>query len=194
MHTGGPAASALPTTTGLPVTGGSTSNSEVNSEVNGEGDGWTERFATRSFACTARNVPAARRYVSGMLTRGLAGADERLSEADEEWVFRAALCTSELVTNSYDHSASGRPDGTFTVSLFLRHTANDVTAVRVEVIDAGARSVPRPRLEITEGEFANEAESGRGLILVAGVADDCGTYADETSRTTWVELYREGRH
>lgn len=143
-------------------------------------------FVTRGFACTARNVAVVRHYVTDTFSRALADQRGELTEADEERIFRAALCTSELATNCYDHSESGQGEGTMTVSVFLRPTA-----LRVEIIDAGADSVPHAKSEIVERGLAECVEGGRGLVLVKGVADECGTYADEVGRTTWIEIDRD---
>lgn len=148
----------------------------------------TSWFVTRDFACTAENVAAVRRYVTDTLIRHLAADGRTLSAADEDRVFRVVLCTSELATNSYDHSVSGTRNGMVTVSVLL-----DAAAIRVEVIDAGSDSVPHAKPGITDMDLAEEVESGRGLVLVKGVADDCGTYADEAGRTTWIEIYRQSR-
>lgn len=145
-------------------------------------------FVSRGFACTARNVGVLRHYVTDTFTHALADEDGRLSDDDEERVFRAALCASELATNCYDHSESGQGRGTMTVTIFLKPTA-----LRVEIIDAGADSVPHAKPEITEPGNAEEGEDGRGLVLVKGVADGCGTYADEAGRTTWIEIDRAPR-
>jgi anti-sigma regulatory factor (Ser/Thr protein kinase) len=142
-------------------------------------------FVTRGFECTARNVAVVRHYVTDTFSHALADRAGELTEADEDRIFRAALCTSELATNCYDHSASGQGEGTMTVSVFLRPTA-----LRVEIIDAGAESVPHAKSEIIEPGRAEQVEDGRGLVLVKGVADECGTYADEVGRTTWIEIDR----
>ncbi|WP_344914267.1 ATP-binding protein [Streptosporangium oxazolinicum] len=65
------------------------------------------------------------------------------------------LIISELVTNAVRHTASGHPNGT--VILMISDAG---PMVRVEVIDAGAPTVPMPR------QPSEDADSGRGLFLV----------------------------
>ncbi len=111
----------------------------------------------RSFPGVPASAAASRQFVSGVLA--FAGCP-----ATELVVF----CVSELVANSVTHSLSAGPAGVVRVRL--------VTAapqwVRLEVRDAGpvAGRVPRvPRTGPPAG-----AESGRGLWLVARLADSCG--------------------
>ncbi|MBF8188528.1 ATP-binding protein [Nonomuraea sp. K274] len=93
----------------------------------------------------ARSVSLARRWVADALT----AAGHR--DADD-----ARLVTSELVGNALLHTGSGRPGGLVRVNVF---EIGDALA-RIEVIDEGAPTVPKPR-EPGDGECR-----GRGLWLV----------------------------
>jgi anti-sigma regulatory factor (Ser/Thr protein kinase) len=86
----------------------------------------------------------------------------------------ALLLTSEVATNAIRHSRSaGR---TFTlVILDIGH------AIRIEVVDDGAPTAPQVIDDI-------DAIAGRGMLLVASIATQWGTWSDEAGRTTWFEL------
>jgi hypothetical protein len=71
----------------------------------------------------------------------------------------AALLADELFVSSIFHSGSGAPGETVTVAV---KAANDV--FRVEVTGLSGPGVPQPR------PAGGEAEDGRGLHLVAGLA------------------------
>ena len=71
----------------------------------------------------------------------------------------AVLLAGELFGNSVRHSGSGAPGGTVTVAVT---TVGGV--VRVEVTDRSGPRVPGLR------SAGREAEGGRGLQLVAGLA------------------------
>ena len=76
----------------------------------------------------------------------------------------AVLLASELFANSLQRSGSGVPGETVTVTV-----TTHVDAVRVEVADRSGPRVPELR---PAGE---DAENGRGLGLVAGLASRGGT-------------------
>jgi anti-sigma regulatory factor (Ser/Thr protein kinase) len=71
----------------------------------------------------------------------------------------AVLLASELFGNSIRHSSSGRPGQTVTVTVTVR-----AAAVRVEVADRSGPGTPELRAA------GQDAEDGRGLGLVAGLA------------------------
>lgn len=129
------------------------------------GPGWKYVWRmSRHFIGSPPSVTEARRFV----TLFLAG-----------WpvVAEAELIVSELATNALRHSASGRFGGRFAVSIQAR---ND--QVWLGVLDeGGARS---PGL-LTPYE---EEESGRGLLLVAALADAWGVWGGEAGRTVWAVL------
>jgi anti-sigma regulatory factor (Ser/Thr protein kinase) len=88
----------------------------------------------------------------------------------------AALLVSELFGNSVRHSRSGAAGGTVTVAV----SAGD-GLVRVEVTD---RSGPGAELRSAGGD----AEGGRGLQLVAGLAERWGWRQHGGRTVTWFEL------
>jgi anti-sigma regulatory factor (Ser/Thr protein kinase) len=89
----------------------------------------------------------------------------------------AVLLTSELFGNSVRHSRSGLSGETITVT---------VTAcagvVLVEVTDCSGPGVPQLR------PVGEDAESGRGLGLVAGLAARWGWQRRGARTVTWFEL------
>ena len=89
----------------------------------------------------------------------------------------AILLASELVANSLRHSSSGLPGETVTVTV----TAS-AGAVRVEVADRSGPGVPELRPPIAD------AEDGRGLGLVAGLATRWGWRRHGGQMVTWFEL------
>ena len=90
----------------------------------------------------------------------------------------AAVLASELVANAVRH-ANALPNGEFKVAWNV--TDADVT---IAVTDGGARSGDGPRVRAT----APNDTSGRGLAIVAALADDWGVeHADGTS-TVWARL------
>jgi anti-sigma regulatory factor (Ser/Thr protein kinase) len=109
-------------------------------------------------------VAAARAFIRQVLGSGHPGTD------------RVTLLTSELVTNSINHSNSRKKGGTITVTV---SAATD--RVRVEVADDGGETVPAVR---RRGELA---EGGRGLQLVDAysLAWNCHHAAGRT--ITWFE-------
>jgi anti-sigma regulatory factor (Ser/Thr protein kinase) len=93
----------------------------------------------------------------------------------------AVLLTSELVTNSMQHSNSRRDGGTITVTLIAIPGG-----IRAEVIDEGAASVPA--LRPGPGEAPDLAEDGRGLYLVQALSTRWSYACDEAGAVTWFEL------
>lgn len=90
----------------------------------------------------------------------------------------AALLATEVVTNSVQHSGSGLPGGTVTV------TVTDIPGgVRVEVLDAGGASVPHVR-----GTVGVDAEGGRGLRLVRDLSASWGYRREDAGVVTWFEV------
>jgi len=89
----------------------------------------------------------------------------------------AVLLASELFGNSLQHSGSGLPGETVTVTV----TAH-VGAVRVEVADRSGPGVPQLR------SAGADAEDGRGLGLVAMLAARWGWRRRGGQTVTWFEL------
>lgn len=84
----------------------------------------------------------------------------------------AQLLTSELVTNAVRHARSEDVDVT------MRHQDE---AVRVEVHDTSSEH-PVPK------DVSPEAESGRGLHLVAALSKSWGVKPAESGKAVWFEL------
>ncbi|MFB6985034.1 ATP-binding protein [Streptomyces sp. NPDC056230] len=92
------------------------------------------------------------------------------------------LCVSELVTNALLH---GVPPGRgFRVQLHLE-PADGV--LRVEVHDSGDGEV-RP----VAADPAPDAEGGRGLLLVAALADKWGVGDRDPGKVVWCEFVVRG--
>jgi len=118
---------------------------------------------SRSFPATPANVREARRFLASVLSACPAADD-------------AVLCLSELVTNSITHSRSHQPGGHLTVRAEIRGDH-----LRVEVEDEGgpwAQPVRR-----------RDGQHGRGLLIVAQLADDWGRNGDSaTGWTVWFQI------
>jgi len=89
----------------------------------------------------------------------------------------AALLAGELFGNSVQHSGSGAPGGTVTVAV---RAGGGV--VQVEVTDRSGPGVPQLR------PANRDAEDGRGLRLVAGLAARWGWRRGGGRTVTWFEL------
>jgi anti-sigma regulatory factor (Ser/Thr protein kinase) len=106
----------------------------------------------------------ARRFLASSL--GAAGV-----HPDHAWV--ATVVGHELVTNAVQHART---------DLEVRVHVDDET-VRVEVSDDNPRRPVPSAPPLT-------ATSGRGLMLVGGLADQWGVEADDDCKTVWFELDR----
>jgi anti-sigma regulatory factor (Ser/Thr protein kinase) len=113
----------------------------------------------------AERARVARAFVGGVLGPGHPRGDD------------AALLVSELFGNSVLHSRSGAAGGTVTVAV----SAGD-GLVRVEVTDRSGPEVP----ELYPA--GRDAEGGRGLQLVAGLAARWGWRQHGGRTVTWFEL------
>ncbi|MGW7288492.1 ATP-binding protein [Streptomyces sp. NPDC054847] len=94
------------------------------------------------------------------------------------WGARAddiTLCVSELATNALVH---GVPPGR---GYLLRLRLSEDGTLRVEVHDSGGG---RPGVRTPDGE------SGRGLLLVAALADRWGIGPREPGKVVWCEFAR----
>ena len=120
---------------------------------------------SRAFPATSAQVREARRFLAGILD-GHPATDD------------AVLCLSELASNAIQHSRSQEPGGHFRVRAETRGSH-----VRVEVTDQGgpwAQSQP------------HDDQNGRGLLVVAQLADDCGRNGDaQTGWMVWFEIGAE---
>ncbi|MGW2491915.1 ATP-binding protein [Streptomyces sp. NPDC001606] len=111
-----------------------------------------------------RSVPAARRFTEWSLHYWGLSAWERSGDV--------SLCVSELATNAVLH---GVPPGRG----FLLRLGCDGTVVRVEVHDSG------PGTPVVEEE---QDEGGRGLLLVAALADKWGVGERRPGKAVWCEF------
>jgi anti-sigma regulatory factor (Ser/Thr protein kinase) len=115
----------------------------------------------------AEQVGVAREFVADVL-----GMDHPLADT-------AVLLTSELVTNSLRHSASGHEGGTISVAVAQSLGSDGVPdLVRVEVTDDGSDDLPAQRLH------GHDDESGYGLQLVDTLAFRWGCRRDGSGATT----------
>ena len=117
----------------------------------------------RVFPGRPDQVACARRFISRVLAGCPVAAD-------------AVLLTSELVTNTLQHTATGT-GGDFEVI-----ACHCPAGIRVTVTDDGSHDTPalspRPAL----------ATSGQGLMLVAALAARWGHQGNERGRTVWFEI------
>jgi anti-sigma regulatory factor (Ser/Thr protein kinase) len=120
---------------------------------------------TVTLAGRAERARAARAFVSAILGPGHPCGDD------------AELLVSEVFGNSVRHSGSGAPGETVTVAV----RAGD-GIVRVEVTDRAGPGTPRLR------PAGGDAEGGRGLQLVAGLAARWGWRRRGGRIVTWFEL------
>ncbi len=118
-----------------------------------------------TLAGRAERARAARAFVGAVLGPGHPCGDE------------AGLLVSELFGNSVRHSGSGAPGETVTVAVKVRDGV-----IRVEVTDQGGLGVPEL------GSAGRDAEGGRGLQLVAGLAARWGWRRRGGRVVTWFEL------
>ncbi len=95
-------------------------------------------------------VPSARRFVRGILA-GSPRADDM------------ELITAELVSNAIRHTPSGQDGGEFTLTV-----RTEPGWAQVEVSDAGTGQWSGPR------DAADDDEYGRGLAIIAALADKLG--------------------
>jgi anti-sigma regulatory factor (Ser/Thr protein kinase) len=109
-------------------------------------------------------VPSARRLVRGILADSPRSGDMELVAA-------------ELASNAIRHSPSGDP-GEFTITIRA-----EPGWARIEVSDTGTGEWhPQP------GEGDPGAEYGRGLAIIAAVADKFGHDVHADGQTLWAEV------
>ena len=112
------------------------------------------------------SVPAARRLVRGVFARS-----PRVDDLE--------LIAAELITNALRHTPSGREGGVVTITVW-----REPRRARLEVADQGGRPW-RPPPPHGNGV----AEDGRGLAIVAALADDVGYGTAAGQRwVTWAEV------
>ncbi len=125
---------------------------------------------SRSFAPDPALAAAARRYVVEAL--GEWGLPELLEDA--------ALCTAELATNAILHSRTK-----FTIAI-----RRSPRGVRIDVHDDRPDLTPVV-VPASLGPL-DTGVTGRGLMLVAGIADRWGYFTTDIGKTVWCELSGEG--
>lgn len=118
---------------------------------------------SRHFLGRPASIPEARRFITASL-----GAWPVVESAE--------LIVSELATNAIRHTASARFGGRFIVSIQA-----EADQVWLGVTDEGGPGVPRL-------VRPSDDEGGRGLLLVASLADSWGVYGDQAGRTVWALL------
>ncbi|MEU9440468.1 ATP-binding protein [Streptomyces sp. NPDC048304] len=91
-----------------------------------------------------------------------------------ELIERVQLCLSELVSNVITHVGAGTPS-TLVVSMHGTH-------LRIEIHDPDSRALP------TLNDANDDAESGRGMVLVAACSDRWGVQLLPDRKCTWVEF------
>ena len=107
------------------------------------------------------SVPTARRFVESILTAW--------GGTDVAWT--ATLLASELATNCALHAGTE----------FALRVTLESGAVRLEVTDRSPR-LPQPRA------FRSQATTGRGLQLVAALAESWGVEPLVDGKTVWARL------
>ncbi|WP_370416886.1 ATP-binding protein [Streptomyces fradiae] len=118
------------------------------------------------------------------LARLLATGQLRAWEVSPIVTERAEQIVAELAANATRHGWV--PGRDFRVTLAL-DTASGV--LRIAVIDARGDRAPVPVPVPTPEALPEEAESGRGLLLVAALADRWGTEPyPPGGKTVWAEL------
>ncbi|MEU5094838.1 ATP-binding protein [Streptomyces sp. NPDC020996] len=94
----------------------------------------------------------------------------------------AALIVTELGTNALTHTASGDGAGAFHVTLTVSELSTTIA-----VTDAGqTKTAP----EIQHAPLS--ATHGRGLAMVAALADSLTVQGDDSGRTITAELHADG--
>jgi anti-sigma regulatory factor (Ser/Thr protein kinase) len=110
-------------------------------------------------------VPSARRFV-----RGILGDSPRADDIQ--------VIASELISNAILHSPAGEPDGEFTVTI-----RTGPGWARIEVSDTGTGQWrPQP------GSARDDDEYGRGLAIIAALADKFGHDISTAGQTVWAEI------
>ncbi len=121
-----------------------------------------------------RSAPASAATVRHSLTFDMERAGLGRDLADD-----AALLASELVSNAIRHAAA-LPSGHLVVDWDI-----DATGVRIQVADGGSDRQPAVR------QTNLDDTSGRGLAIVAALADDWGVEPNAAGGTTvWAHVSR----
>lgn len=119
---------------------------------------------TQTYPGLPSMVPAIRAFVRGFL-------------ADTPRADDAETIVAELAANSLQHTPSGAPGGTVTVTV-----RRQPGMAHIAVSDGGTGGWIRQPAGEAVGDY------GRGLILVDAVADKVGHTVDLDGQTMWAEL------
>jgi anti-sigma regulatory factor (Ser/Thr protein kinase) len=92
------------------------------------------------------------------------------------------LGVSELATNAIKHTPSG-DGGEITISLVAVGSV-----IRAEVTNEGSKMPSRPRVRAD-----NDAEDGRGILIVEALAEAWGVTEQAGTTTVWAEFWAGGR-
>lgn len=135
---------------------------------------WDVGYTERRCSGGVLDVRQVRAHVRRMLAETLAARDHGFDAGDVD------LMVCEITTNAVRHSASGSAGGGVWVTMLFASRR-----IRVEIQDdGGARAVPA-----IPSQGGGWAESGRGLLVVDGLADRWGTSVGNTGQTTvWFEV------
>jgi serine/threonine-protein kinase RsbW len=128
---------------------------------------------TRQFRGGADQVLEVRHWLEDLLPDCAARAD-------------VILLASELCTNAIVHSRSGEAGGQFSVDI-------DWAPALARVVVGDQGSAKAPAIAPRSGDGAELGESGRGLLLVDGLADDWGTVSRPNRRWVWADVEWQAR-
>ncbi|MEU1203649.1 PAS domain S-box protein [Streptomyces sp. NPDC005813] len=123
--------------------------------------------ATTDLPARPESVPAGRGFLGAALDSW--GLKDRTDDA--------CLLLSEILTNAVQHAQG--PIGL--------HVCRTDTELTVEISDRSTH-LPQPRVA------SEDAESGRGLLLVRALADAWGVRPTDEGKTTWFSLKRKHRN
>jgi anti-sigma regulatory factor (Ser/Thr protein kinase) len=127
-------------------------------------------YWSRSFPGLAEHLTEVRQFTQ-MVLGDAPGADLVL------------MVVSELAGNAIVHTASGEPGGQFVV-----HLAAFADRWQVRVDDQGSATEPRVVVDLIDEDEGGDSESGRGLAMVAAIAQKWGVLGDRYGRAVWAEI------
>jgi anti-sigma regulatory factor (Ser/Thr protein kinase) len=121
----------------------------------------------RTFPGTFDQIPAARHFT-------------RLLLLDSPCQDDAEQIIAELSANAVQHTSSGRSHGTFIVEI-----ARTTTTIVIAVYDCGWGGIPR-----FGARYRTNVEHGRGLAIVAALADQAGYEGDDAiGHKVWAKIH-----
>jgi serine/threonine-protein kinase RsbW len=144
---------------------------------------------------TITDTPPRPSPCTGWWTRHFRGGAEQVAEV-RHWVedllpacgarSDLILLASELCTNAIAHTRSGEAGGQFSVDI-------DWAPALARVVVGDQGSAQAPALAGPPGGAVPLGESGRGLLLVDGVADDWGSASRPHRRWVWADIHWQKR-